>query len=241
MHEFHRLSPVASSDLTHFRKRIGKRDTERLLKLSVDLFHPKIKQKEVVVDTTVQGKNITFPTDTKLAKKVIDTCRKIAGKAHISLGQSYSLTAPDLHRQASNRKTPRQKKKAIKATRRIRTIGRAMVREPLRKMNDKQLKPHVDTLLNACSILFQQKYDKDKIYSLHEPHVECICKGKAHKLCEFGTKVSIARTRGSRIILGTLALPGNPYDGHSIDAVLKQLKRTTRTQPEILTADRGYQ
>ena len=86
----------------------------------------------------------------------------------IPLKQSYSRTAPALFRQASNQKSPRQKKKAIKATRRIRTIGWAMVRELLRKMNDKQLKPHVDTLLNASSILFQQKNDKDKIYSLHE-------------------------------------------------------------------------
>ena len=89
-----------------------------------------------------------------------------------------------------------------------------MVRELLRKMNDKQLKPHVDTLLNASSILFQQKNDKDKIYSLHEPHVECISKGKAHKLYVFGTKVSIARTRDSGIILGALALTGNPYYAH---------------------------
>ena len=194
----------------------------------------------MVVDTTVQEKNITFPTDTKLAKKVIDTCRKIAIKEDISLRQSYSRTAPNLLRQASNRKSPRQKKIAVKATRRIRTIGRAMLRDLLRKMNDKQLKPHIDTLLNSASIVFQQKYDKDKIYSLHEPHVECIAKGKAHKRYEFGTKASIARTRDSGIILGALALPGNPYDGHTIDAVLKQLKRITGTQPDILIADRGY-
>ena len=122
----------------------------------------------------------------------------------------------------------------------MRTIGRAMVRELLRKMNDKQLKPHVDTLFSASSILFQQKNDKDKIYNLHEPHVECICKGKAHKLYEFGTKVSIARTRDSGIILGALAMPGNPYDGHTVEAVLKQLRSTTGTQPEVLIADRGY-
>jgi transposase, IS5 family len=75
-------------------KRIGKKSAERLLKLSVDLFHPKIKEEEVLVDTTVQGKNITFPTDAKLAKKVIDTCRKIANKEDITLRQSYSRTAP---------------------------------------------------------------------------------------------------------------------------------------------------
>ena len=101
-----------------------------------------------------QEKNITFPTDAKLAKKVIDTCRKIADKEDIPLRQSYSLTAPELLRQAYNRKSPRQKKKTIKATRRIRTIGRAMLRDLLRKMNDKQLKPHIDTLLNSASILF---------------------------------------------------------------------------------------
>lgn len=239
-HELQWSAPVASSDLTHFRKRIGKKGSERLLKLSVDLFHPKFKEEEVVVDTTVQEKNITFPTDAKLVKKVIDTCRKIAIKEDISLRQSYSRTAPNLLRQASNRKSPRQKKIAVKATRRIRTIGRAMLRDLLRKMNDKQLKPHIDTLLNSASIVFQQKYDKDKIYSLHEPHVECIAKGKAHKRYEFGTKASIARTRDSGIILGALALPGNPYDGHTIDVVLKQLKRITGTQPDILIADRGY-
>ena len=133
--------------------RIGKKGAERLLKLSVDLFHPKIKQEEVVVDTTVQEKNITFPTDAKLTKKVIDTCRMIAEKEVIPLRQSYSPTTSALLRQVSNRKTPRQRKKAIKATRRIRTIEHTMVHELLRKMNDKQLKPHVDTLLNAIGIL----------------------------------------------------------------------------------------
>ena len=143
-----------------------------------------------------------------MGKKVIDTCRKIAIKEDISIRQSYSRTAPNLLRQASNRESPRQKKIAVKATRRIRTIGRAMLRDLLRKLNDKQLKPNIDTLLNSTSIVFQQKYDKDRIYFLHEPHVECIAKGKAHKRYEFGTKASIARTRDSRNILGALALPG---------------------------------
>ena len=82
--------PAASSDLTHFRKRIGKKGAERLLKLSIDLFNPKIQKEEVVIDTTVQEKNITYPTDSKLAKKVIDTCRNIAKKDGIPLRQCYS-------------------------------------------------------------------------------------------------------------------------------------------------------
>ena len=59
-HELQWSVPVASSDLTYFRKRIGKKGAERLLKLSVDLFHPKIKEEEVVVDTTVQEKTLPF-------------------------------------------------------------------------------------------------------------------------------------------------------------------------------------
>jgi IS5 family transposase len=113
--------------------------------------------------------------------------------------------------QASNRKNAQQNKKAKQATRRLRSIGRALVRELVRKTTQKQISPYAQTLLNAWSILLQNKTDKHKIYSLHEPHVCCISKGKAHKPYEFGTKVSISRTRDSRIVLGALALPGNPY------------------------------
>ena len=199
--------PAASSDLTHFRKRIGKKGAERLLKLSIDLFNPKIQKEEVVIDTTVQEKNITYPTDSKLAKKVIDTCRNIAKQEGIPLRQSYSRVTPQLLRQASNRKSPQQKIKARKATRRLQTIGRALVRELVRKMLQKQISPYAQTLLDAWSILLQNKTDKHKIYSLHEPHVSFISKGKAHKPFEFGSKVSISRTRDSGIILGALALP----------------------------------
>ena len=85
-----------SSDLTHFRKRIGKKGAERLLKLSIELFNPKIQKEEVVIDTTVQEKNITYPNDSKLANRVIDTCRNIAKQEGIPLRQSYSRVPPPL-------------------------------------------------------------------------------------------------------------------------------------------------
>ena len=103
-------------------------------------------------------------------------------------------------------------------------------------MPQKQISPYAQTLLDAWSILLQNKTDKHKIYSLHEPHVSCISKGKAHKPFEFGSKVSISRTRDSGIIL----VPGNPYDGHTVQDALKQIKRIIGKQPEILIADRGY-
>ena len=178
--------PEVSSDLTHFRKSIGKKGAERLLKLSIDLFNPKIQKEEVVIDTTVQEKTSPIPPIPNWPK-VIDTCRNIAKQEGIPLRQSYSRVTPQLLRQASNRKSPVQKTKARKATRRLQTIGRALVRELVRKMPQKQISPYAQTLLDAWSILLQNKNDKHKIYSLHEPHVSCISKAKAHKPFESGS------------------------------------------------------
>ncbi len=62
---------------------------EKILTASIDLFSAKeVKEKEVLIDTTVQEKNITYPTDTKLQKKIIEKCREIAGKEDIKLRQS---------------------------------------------------------------------------------------------------------------------------------------------------------
>ena len=133
-----------------------------------------------------------------------------------------------------------QKIKARKATRRLQTISRELIRELVHKMPQKQINPYAQTLLDTWSILLQNKTDKYKIYNLHKPHVSCIPKGKANKPFDFGIKVSISRTLDSGIILGALALPGNSYDGHTVQAALKQIKRLIGKQPGILIADRGY-
>ena len=103
--------PAASIDLTNFKKAIGKKGAERLLKLSVDLINPKIQKEELVIDTTVQEKYTTYPTDSKLAKKIIDTCRNIENQEGIYLRQSFSRVTTQLLRLAQNRKNPAQKKR----------------------------------------------------------------------------------------------------------------------------------
>jgi transposase, IS5 family len=89
-------------------------------------------------------------------------------------------------------------------------------------------------------VLAQQRHDRNKLYALHVPEVECLAKGKAHKKYEFGVKVSIAATNRSGVVLGMLALPGNPYDGHTLDAAARQAERLTGTSIERLYVDRGY-
>lgn len=89
-------------------------------------------------------------------------------------------------------------------------------------------------------LLARQTKSKRKLYSLHEPDVDCISKGKAHKRYEFGTKVSVATTTTGNFVVGMQALPGNPYDGHTLEGALEQVQRLTDQKPEMAFVDRGY-
>ena len=87
-------------------------------------------------------------------------------------------------------------------------------------------------------ILSQRKNSKDKIYSIHEPNVECISKGKEHKKYEFGNKVSIIRTVEG-LIVGALSFR-KEYDGHTVEKSLEQTERMTGKRPVQVAGDRGY-
>jgi len=94
---FQNEKPFDPSEFVHFRKRVGESGAQKLLKLSISLFEPKeINEKEVLVDTIVQEKNVTFPTDTKLHKRIIDGCQQISEKKGIKLRQSYKRTISKL-------------------------------------------------------------------------------------------------------------------------------------------------
>ncbi len=81
--------------------------------------------------------------------------------------------------------------------------------------------------------------DKNKVYSVHAPEVECISKGKAHKRYEFGCKVSVAATSRGGWFLGAMAVHGNPYDGHTLTNALSQVERIVQN-PEHAFVDMGY-
>jgi transposase, IS5 family len=93
-------------------------------------------------------------------------------------------------------------------------------------------------------VLRQRREDKNKLYSLHAPEVECIGKGKAHARYEFGVKVSVATTNarapGGQFVVGIRALPGNPYDGHTLAAQIEETERLTGITIERAYVDRGY-
>jgi IS5 family transposase len=232
--------PCEPSELVHFRNRIGTKGMELILKESVRLNGKDGKEKDVCVDTTVQEKNITFPTDNKLYRKIIQKSIAIAGRENIELRQSYRRTIKKLSYQQRFRHNKKQQKVSRKADRKIKTIAGRLVRELERKLTSEALIKHSSSLELFKRVLAQKRSDSNKVYSLHEPHVQCISKGKEHKKYEFGNKVSLMITKTSGVIVGALSLEKNDYDGHTLPPALEQYKRFYGTEPRKAIADLGY-
>lgn len=233
--------PFDPTELIKFRQRMSEKGMERILKLSIDLFERKeIQEKQVLVDTTVQEKNITYPTDTKLQKKIIENCRDIAKDEGIVLRQSYKRILKQLMIDQRFREHPKRWKKANAAARKIKVIAGRVVRDLERKLSSEQLKQYEQNFLLFNLILSQKQKDSNKIYSLHEPEVRCIAKGKEAKKYEFGNKASIVKTMKSGIIIGALSFSDNPYDADTLDPQMRQVERLIGQLPETAITDRGY-
>ncbi len=229
--------PCAASDLVHFRQRIGEEGVEKIFQHSIEKHGKDGKDKHVSVDTTVQEKNITYPTDSKLAKKIIDRCVKKAKKVNITLRRSYKRTSKQLLRDTYNGTHPKRRKKANAAKRKLKTIAGRLVRELERKLPEGD---YIKELELYKKVLSQTKNSKHKMYSLHEPEVYCMSKGKAHKKYEYGCKASVVLTQTTGIIVGAITFKTNVYDGHTLPQVLEQVKRLTQNTPKTATVDRGY-
>jgi len=232
--------PCDPSDLVHFRKRIGKDGVEKIFQLSVDLRKDEIRTRDVMVDSTAQEKNITYPTDAKLLKMVIKQCNKIAKKENIIQRQSYKRTVKKLMLAQRFAHHPKRKKKATAALRKLRTIAGRLVRELQRELNEAALKIYTQELEIFNQVITQMRHDKDKIYSLHEPGVACIAKGKAHKKFEFGSKVSFGVVPEANIIVGVQTFLGNPNDSITLEPTLEHIEKTCGKKFKNVILDRGY-
>lgn len=213
--------PCNPTDLVHFRHRIGEKGIELILRESIRVnqeHNDKDKNGGTTsfIDSTVQEKNITYPTDSKLHKKIIKKCQNIAKSEGLPVRQTYSRTLKKLSLDQRFRNHPKNKNKAIKADKKVRTIAGRLVRELERNLSEDSPRREQLSLFNQ--ILQQRRNSKNKIYSIHEPEVECISKGKEHKKYEFGNKVSIIRTLEG-LIIGALSFR-KEYDGHTVEKSL---------------------
>ena len=232
--------PCDSTELVKFRNRIGESGIEKIFQVSIKIHGKDGLEPEVIPDTTVQEKNITFPTDTKLHIKIIKRCLKLSETNGIRLRQSYKRVIKKLRWSVRYLNSPKRKLEAKKAMRKIKTISGRLLREITRKLSKEQLEVHLEQIGIMEKILKQKKGDKNKIYSLHEPEVACIAKGKEHKKYEFGSKASILITKKSGIIVGALNFTGSPYDGNTLAPALEQTERLRGMKATIAIVDEGY-
>ena len=132
--EFLPVEPCEASELVHFRHRIGESGIELILKESIRINGNDSNDSIASIDTTVQEKNITFPTDSKLHRRIIEKCKKIAEKEDLPVRQSYTRTLKKLSVDQRFRNHPRNKWKARKADKKEKTIAGRLVRELERNM-----------------------------------------------------------------------------------------------------------
>lgn len=239
--------PCDSTTIVKWRKKLGPEFFEQVLKETILLAVKKrvVTQKdlkEVYIDTTVQEKNIQFPTDSRLYLKGIKMLNKLAKKYGIKPKQSYKFLGPKLALQQSRYAHARQMKRAKKCTKKLKTAFGRLLRDMQRKFNRSELKDsRTNKIFELCRRIYnQKKNDKNKIYSLHAPEVKCISKGKAHKKYEFGNKVSIATTVNKNLIVGAKSFADNIFDGRTVKDSLEQIAKCSGSPPNAAYVDRGY-
>jgi IS5 family transposase len=251
--EFFQHRPVFDrSSLTRWRNRMGEERLQALLQesLSVATRTDAIKPSElsrVIVDTTVQPKNVAFPTDAKLLNRAREKLVRLAGIQKMRLRQSYVRVGKFALIQHQRYAHAKQFKRANRMLKKLRTYLGRVIRDIDRKIEGNDaLKAKFATLLALARRVRDQKPRQrgPKIYSLHAPEVECIGKGKAHKPYEFGVKVSVATTlshaKGGQFVTHVKALPGNPYDGHTLATVIPDMEALVGNTIARILADKGY-
>ena len=241
---FQHQLPIEASSMTRWRKRLGEAGAEQMLRATIETgikmgaIRP-AQLKRINVDTTVQTKAIRFPTDARLYNRCRERLVKTARGEGIKIKQSYQHTGKKLLLDVSRYAHARQMKRARAATRKLRTnLGRVM-----REIERQVITPTeklAGLLETAHQIHAQQRYDKNKVYSVHEPEVECIAKGKTGKKYEFGNKVSVAVTSRGGWLVGAQSYTSNPYDGHTLASQLEQVSNLTGAKVSEAYVDMGY-
>ncbi len=246
--------PFDRSSLTRWRQRMGEERVAALLQESLSVavrtgaMAPQ-DTRRVIVDTTVQPKNVMFPTDAKLLHRAREKLVSLANKTGLDLRQSYTRVGKFALIKHQRYAHAKQFKRASKALRRLRTYLGRTIRDIGRQIaGDDDLHAIFLRPLHLAGRVLEQRQARSahgkKVYSLHAPEVECIGKGKAHAPYEFGVKVSVAttlhRSKGGQFALHAKALPGNPYDGHTLAKIIPDMEKTIGMGLDRILADAGY-
>ena len=244
---FQKRVPFTESDICRFRKRIGQSGAEMIFQVSVAMHGLRGKERVTVSDTTVQGNNITYPTDAKLAQRVAQLVVKITKDHGIRLRHSYVTKGKYLAITASQRvSNKRTNKTKAEATRELRRIAGVMLSELERRLKERPLDAdstlydmYAEMLHVFWKVLGQKREDKNKIYSLFKRYTACIMKGKPQGRYEFGNKVGVLMGSKRMVITAVKVFEGSPNDGKTIAPLLEQCKQLHSYEPREVLYDRG--
>jgi IS5 family transposase len=240
MHDYQAALPCDSTELVKFRNRIGQEGVDVIFSASIAL-HPEAAEEErVIIDTTAHEKNVTYPTDGKLAIKIINRLHKIAKREGVPLRRTYIKEIKGHRITLRFFRHPKKKKKAASAMKRLRTIAKILIRDLDRHFDDKQHKRYSEEFYLFMRVLLQKRTSRNKIYSLHESHIYAMAKGKDHKSYEYGTKASIVSTYTHGIIVGVAAHDINQHDSKTLEAALRSAHTKRATTISEAVCDRGY-
>jgi IS5 family transposase len=235
--------PCDPSTLSNFRKRIGLEGSECLFKHSVLIHDDAVFEPKTIIDSTVQKKYTTYPTDSKLISAVISQCWKYADHLEISLSPDYRVDVVSLKKNINFAKSIKSREVKESNINSLRTIANDLLDQITSKVHpDIAYDPiFVESMSNYRKAVNQKKNDGHKIYSIYEPDVACIAKGKSHAKYEFGCKVSFVIGMDHKIILGVTAFKGAPYDGDTLKDSFDMINRNfPGYKPELAVGDLGY-
>jgi IS5 family transposase len=231
---FEHEGPIDPSSMTRWRKRLGEAGAEAMLKATIETgvamkVITSTQASRVNLDITVQTKAIRYPKDARLYDWARERLVVHGRKAGLSIKKSYARVGRHLVRRGGRYAHARQMRRSKACTSNLRTNLGRVIREVERQGAPEGL-TRLLTLYKR--IHRQQRQDKAKVYSVHEPEVMCLAKGKAGKKYEFGQKVSVAVTSKGRWLPGAMCVPGNPYDGHTLQQQIQQMDRSiVRNRP----------
>ena len=238
--------PLHYTSLGKWRRRIGAERLKLLLEETVciaknEKFVTDNDLSRVVIDTTVQEKNITFPTDSKLLARAIIKLAKFSLHHKITLRQSYACKAKQTARKASGYAAARQFKRLQRCIQDLKNWLGRVLRDIERKRENTVFSVNFETLIDtAKKLLLQEKHTPKKIYSLHELGVQCIGKGKDRIRYEFGNKASVVMTNRRNWIVNVEDCANNPYDGHTLAASISGAEKITKVEVTEANVDKGY-
>jgi IS5 family transposase len=243
---FQMVPPFHYTSLGKWRLRIGPDRLKLLLEETVDIARKKkfVTDKDlsrVIVDTTVQEKNITFPTDSKLLSRAIIKLAKYTKCHEIKVRQLYARKAKQAAGKASGYAAAKQFNRLKQCNQDLKNWLGRVLRDIERNQGNTVLSTNFASLIEkAKKLLLQEKNTPKKIYSLHESGVQCIGKGKDRIRYEFGNKAAVVTTNHRNWIVNVEDLSDNPYDGHTLASSMSGTEKITKVSVVEANVDKGY-